>query len=103
MEPLTFFELNVSQAAINLGATSGFRSTATEVVDWCDNENPPSNEALNAEVNRLKEVNAQVAANTIHLAYLASTDWYITRHAETAEAVPEAITLARATARAAIV
>ena len=45
----------------------------------------------------------QAETNATNQAYLASTDWYITRHAETAEAVPTAITLARATAREAIV
>jgi len=45
----------------------------------------------------------QAETNATNQAYLASTDWYVTRHAETAVAVPEAITLARATARAAIV
>ena len=47
--------------------------------------------------------NAQAELNETSQAYLNSTDWYVTRHAETAEAVPTAITLARATARAAIV
>ena len=47
--------------------------------------------------------NAQAELNETSQAYLNSTDWYVTRHAETAEAVPTAITLARATARAAII
>ena len=57
---LTFWELNVSQAARNLGATSGFRTSKTEVLDWEENENPPSDEALNTEIDRLKaEYDAQ--------------------------------------------
>ena len=47
--------------------------------------------------------NSQAELNETSQAYLNSTDWYVTRHTETAEAVPTAITLARATARAAIV
>jgi len=56
-------------------------------------------EMLEAEVT----ANIKTDANVIHQAYLASTDWYITRHAETAVAVPADVTTARAAARAAIV
>ena len=45
----------------------------------------------------------QATTNAVSKAYLRSTDWYITRHAETAVAVPEEITTARASAREAIV
>ena len=45
----------------------------------------------------------QAETNATSQAYLASTDWYITRHAETAVAVPADVTTARAAARAAIV
>jgi hypothetical protein len=48
------FQLYIQDAAINLGATSTFTFSETEVVDWCENENPPSNEALDTEINRLK-------------------------------------------------
>jgi hypothetical protein len=37
------------------------------------------------------------------LAYLASTDWYVTRQSETDVAVPQAILTLRAEARAAVV
>jgi len=47
--------------------------------------------------------NTQAELNATSQAYLASTDWYITRHAETAVAVPADVTTARAAARAAIV
>ena len=47
--------------------------------------------------------NTQAETNATSQAYLASTDWYITRHAETAVAVPADVTTARAAARAAIV
>jgi hypothetical protein len=49
------------------------------------------------------ELTAQEILNNESLGYLASTDWYITRHAETAVAVPDEITTARAAAREAIV
>tara|TARA_B110000037_G_scaffold187663_1_gene218413 strand:+ start:463 stop:768 length:306 start_codon:yes stop_codon:yes gene_type:complete len=45
----------------------------------------------------------QAETNATSQAYLASTDWYITRYAETAVAVPADVTTARAAARAAIV
>ena len=47
--------------------------------------------------------NTQAETNATNQAYLASTDWYITRHAETGVAVPADVTTARAAARAAIV
>ena len=49
------------------------------------------------------ELTAQEVLNNESLGYLASTDWYITRHAETGVAVPADVTTARAAARAAIV
>ena len=49
------------------------------------------------------ELTAQEILNNESLGYLASTDWYITRHAETAVAVPDDVTTARAAAREAIV
>jgi len=49
------------------------------------------------------ELTSQEVLNNESLGYLASTDWYITRHAETGVAVPADVTTARAAARAAIV
>jgi hypothetical protein len=49
------------------------------------------------------ELTDQEVVNNESLAYLASTDWYITRHAETAVAVPADVTTLRAAAREAIV
>ena len=51
---MTKFQLYVSQASINLGVTKPFNSTETEVSNWMDNENPPTNDALNAEIDRLE-------------------------------------------------
>ena len=45
----------------------------------------------------------QATTNAVSKAYLRSTDWYVTRNAETAVAVPADVTTARAAARAAIV
>jgi len=46
---------------------------------------------------------AQLVINTDSLAYLATTDWYVTRHAETSVAIPSDIATARAAARLAVV
>ena len=98
METRTFWELNVGQAANNLGATSGFTHSKTEVVDWCENESPPSNEALNAEVNKLKaEYDAQEYARNRATEYPSNGDQWdmmykdnknsTTTHADAVEAV----------------
>lgn len=44
----------------------------------------------------------QAKANAEARAYLASTDWYVTRQAETGVAIPAEILTARQSARAAI-
>ena len=69
------------------------------VQEWIAEGNTPTPQYTDEEI----AATAQAELNVSSQAYLASTDWYITRHAETAEAVPTAITLARATASAAIV
>ena len=56
----TTFQNFVGKAATELGTTSQFFSSDSEVVDWEDNENPPTNEALNAKIAELKaEYDAQ--------------------------------------------
>ena len=70
-----------------------------DVVAWIAEGNTPAPEFTDAEI----AANAQSLVNSESLEYLKSTDWYITRHAETAVAVPADVTTARATARAAIV
>ena len=70
-----------------------------DVLQWIAEGNTPAPEFTDAEI----AANAQSLVNSESLEYLKSTDWYITRHAETSVAVPEAITLARAAAREAIV
>ena len=70
-----------------------------DVLQWIAEGNTPAPEFTDAEI----AANAQSLVNSESLKYLNSTDWYITRHAETAVAVPDEITTARASARAAIV
>ena len=50
----TIFEQYVSRSAQALGTTSGFKHSDSAVVDWMDNENPPTDEALNAKIAELK-------------------------------------------------
>ena len=69
-----------------------------DVLAWIAEGNTPAPEYTDAEI----AVNAQSSINSESLEYLASTDWYITRHAETGVAVPDEITTARAAAREAI-
>ena len=69
------------------------------VAEWIAEGNTPEPEFTDAEI----AVNAQASINSESLTYLASTDWYITRQAETGVAVPADITTARADARLAIV
>ena len=70
-----------------------------DVLAWIAEGNTPAPEYTDAEI----AANAQAELNATSQAYLDSTDWYITRHAETAVAVPADVTTARAAARAAIV
>ena len=70
-----------------------------DVLAWIAEGNTPAPEFTDAEI----AANAQAETNATSQAYLASTDWYITRHAETGVAVPDDVTTARAAAREAIV
>jgi hypothetical protein len=70
-----------------------------DVLAWIEDGNTPAPEYTDAEI----AANTQAELNATSQAYLDSTDWYITRHAETAVAVPADVTTARAAARAAIV
>ena len=70
-----------------------------DVLAWIAEGNTPAPEYTDAEI----AANTQAETNATSQAYLDSTDWYITRHAETAVAVPADVTTARAAAREAIV
>ena len=70
-----------------------------DVLQWIAEGNTPAPQYTDAEI----AANAQSLVNSESLEYLASTDWYITRHAETGVAVPDDVTTARAEAREAIV
>ena len=70
-----------------------------DVLTWIAEGNTPAPEFTDAEI----AANTQAETNSTSQAYLDSTDWYITRHAETGVAVPADVTTARAAAREAIV
>ena len=68
-----------------------------DVLAWIAEGNTPAPEFTDAEI----AANAQAVINSDSLAYLASTDWYVTRFTEASVAVPADVTTARAEARAA--
>jgi len=68
------------------------------VAEWIAEGNTPEPEFTDAEI----AANAQAELNVTSRAYLASTDWYVTRHAETGEAIPDDVLALRAAARLAI-
>jgi len=69
------------------------------ILEWIAEGNTPAPQYTEAEI----AANAQAQINATSAAYLASTDWYVTRNTETGVAIPDDITAARADARAAIV
>ena len=69
------------------------------VAEWIAEGNTPEPEFTDAEI----AANAQAELNVTSRAYLASTDWYVTRHAETGVTIPSDVTTAREAARSAIV
>ena len=70
-----------------------------DVLAWIAEGNTPAPEFTDLEI----AANAQAETNATSQAYLASTDWYITRQAESGVEVPADVTTARAEAREAIV
>ena len=70
-----------------------------DVLAWIAEGNTPAPQFTDAEI----AANTQAELNATSQAYLASTDWYITRKAETGDAVPSEITTLRTAARDAIV
>ena len=70
-----------------------------DVIQWIAEGNTPAPEYTDAEIT----ANAQSLINSEALEYLKSTDWYITRQAESGVAVPLDVTTARAEARASII
>ena len=70
-----------------------------DVLAWIAEGNTPAPQYTDAEI----AANTQAELNVTSRAYLASTDWYITRKAETGDAVPSEITTLRTAARDAIV
>jgi len=72
---------------------------SSEYQEWIAEGNTPAPEFTDAEI----AANAQAVINGDSLAYLASTDWYVTRFTESGVAVPADVTQARTDARLAIV
>ena len=70
-----------------------------DVLAWIAEGNTPAPEFTDAEI----AANAQELTNATSRAYLASTDWYVTRRSDTGEAIPTDVTTAREAARSAIV
>ena len=70
-----------------------------DVLAWIAEGNVPAPEFTDAEI----AANAQTLANSEALEYLKSTDWYVTRQAETGVGIPADVTAARTEARAAII
>ena len=70
-----------------------------DVIAWIAEGNTPAPQYTDVEI----AANAQSSINSESLEYLKSTDWYITRQAESGVAVPDDVTTARAEAREAIV
>ena len=69
------------------------------ILEWIAEGNTPAPQYTDEEI----AANTQAEINATSAAYLASTDWYVTRNTETGVAIPYDITAARADARAAIV
>jgi hypothetical protein len=74
-------------------------SECVAVLAWIEEGNTPDPQFTDEEIAD----NTQSELNATSRAYLASTDWYIVRRAETSEEVPSDIITARAAARDAIV
>jgi len=73
-------------------------------LEWLDTvQTQPTDSEITAEITRLESFEPQRLLNIDSLAYLASTDWYVTRQAETGADIPQDILTARAEARASIV
>jgi len=69
-----------------------------DVLAWIEEGNTPDAQFTDAEI----ATNAQAVINATNQAYLASTDWYASRKAETGEAIPDDVLALRAAARLAI-
>ena len=69
-----------------------------DVLAWIEEGNTPTPQYTDAEI----AANAQAVINATNQAYLASTDWYASRKAETGVAIPADVLALRAAARLAI-
>ena len=69
---------------------------------WEDERPQPTDAEIETEITRLVTVESQDEINTTARDYLASTDWYITRQAETGTETPADVLTKRAEARASV-
>lgn len=70
---------------------------------WEDERPQPTQAEIDAEITRLATVETQAVVNQEARDYLVSTDWYITRQAETGVEVPSDVLTKRAEARASVI
>ncbi|MFT5452868.1 MAG: hypothetical protein ACI9N9_002366 [Enterobacterales bacterium] len=87
--------VNGAMEVPNAGGNSDYH----EIQEWISEGNTPDPEFTDAEI----AANTQQVINQVNLAYLARTDWYVIRKADSGEAVPTEVTDARAEARLSIV
>tara|TARA_R110000803_G_scaffold79057_3_gene144473 strand:+ start:3527 stop:3832 length:306 start_codon:yes stop_codon:yes gene_type:complete len=87
--------VNGSMSVPNSGGNRDYH----DVQEWIAEGNTPDPEYTDAEI----AANAQREINQENLAYLADTDWYVIRKADTGTAVPTDIVDARAAARLRVV
>lgn len=73
-------------------------------MDLAKDKTPMTDEEINLHLNPVKTAEQiQAEVNAEAQAYLSSTDWYVTRFAETQVEIPAEIKVARAEARVKII
>jgi hypothetical protein len=73
----TTFEKYVGRAGKLLGTTSAFSHSDSEVIDWMDNVNPPTDEALNAKIAELELAEPLRILRLQRNTLLSATDWQV--------------------------
>ena len=75
-----------------------------DTLDWLDTiQSEPTTAEITAEITRLESLEPQRLINIESLAYLASTDWYVTRKFETGVAIPQEVLIKRQESRLAVI
>ena len=98
----------ITDAVKSLAPNTAFSTENNVIFAWDISEVKsgliqPTATEITAEITRLESLEPQRLLNIDSLAYLASTDWYVTRFTESGVAVPADVTQARTDARLAIV